>query len=774
MVLPAAALLGLLLAAAALLPCLGGGVPGRGDLADFFWPMKTYTASCWKAGRIPLWNPLSGCGEPWLAQLQSGAVNPADLPFLLPWPWGPLGATALLVVVAATGMAAWLRRLGASRAGSLVAAGVYAGGGSFLSLIPFYNNAGTAAFLPWLFAGADGLARGGSPVPFAVSVGLAFLGGEPALALAGCAAAAVVGLATRREGETVPEARLPAIRRLLVGLVLGLGLAAAALAPFGALLLSSGRLATTTRAEALARPVGPSDLADLVLPPSSDATRALAAGRGDYLVTLALGPAPLLLAAAAAAGFPGRRRLLWILAAVGALAGLVAIGGRGPLLPLLVDAGLWKGLRFPARWFVFTHLALALAAGAGLDGWLYGRFSSRTAPGEAAGDAADPVEVEARRGARAAWLFAGAFIATTAIALVAVLAVPAIRASRDSRRAWLACGAAGVAALAVGAARARRERGPGAWAGLAAAAALAPLPFFSRDALAPVPGRGLLEPPPIVADLARDHPEGRVFSPVAGDRDLLSAWSIGGAGTWSAEVPLRSMRAVAGYSNLLPGISTATSPSPLPDPRRLRLLGVALAGGDPARILGLADVRWLVTPFPTSIAATRLDRRDGDLRRYRLSTFAGRVYSAFSARVATDDEAFDLLRRGAVDPQKTVLLAPGSPPVQLPGNARAGGYALSRVRRDEPELTEVETDASEPSLLVVTRTWDAGWSARVDGRPAPLLRAQLAFQAIPVPAGRHTVLLVYRPLTFQAGVLVSGVSLLLLAGLALAGSSRRS
>ena len=51
---------GLALAAALLLPAfLSGGVPARGDLADFFWPMKAYTAERWASGGIPLWNPLS-------------------------------------------------------------------------------------------------------------------------------------------------------------------------------------------------------------------------------------------------------------------------------------------------------------------------------------------------------------------------------------------------------------------------------------------------------------------------------------------------------------------------------------------------------------------------------------------------------------------------------------------------------------------------------------------------------------------------------------------
>ncbi|MHB8800767.1 MAG: hypothetical protein ACYDBY_20185, partial [Thermoanaerobaculia bacterium] len=154
---------GLGLAALLLLPALlSGGAPARGDLADFFWPMKAYTAERWAAGGIPLWNPLSGCGEPWLAQLQSGVLYPGDLPFLLGWREGAFLGIALHLALAAAGAAFFLWELGASRPASILAGALYAGGGAYLSLVPVYNNAATAAWLPWIFACAWRVAAGRS------------------------------------------------------------------------------------------------------------------------------------------------------------------------------------------------------------------------------------------------------------------------------------------------------------------------------------------------------------------------------------------------------------------------------------------------------------------------------------------------------------------------------------------------------------------------------------------------------------------------------------
>ena len=56
-----------------------------------------------------------------------------------------------------------------------------------------------------------------------------------------------------------------------------------------------------------------------------------------------------------------------------------------------------------------------------------------------------------------------------------------------------------------------------------------------------------------------------------------------------------------------------------------------------------------------------------------------------------------------------------------------------------------------------------GWRATLDGEPAPLLAANYILRAVPVPAGRHTVTMTYRPVTFLLGLYLSlaAVSLLL-------------
>jgi uncharacterized membrane protein YfhO len=71
------------------------------------------------------------------------------------------------------------------------------------------------------------------------------------------------------------------------------------------------------------------------------------------------------------------------------------------------------------------------------------------------------------------------------------------------------------------------------------------------------------------------------------------------------------------------------------------------------------------------------------------------------------------------------------------------------------QRADIEVEAAEPALVVVAQTYYHNWRAYVDGQPAHLLRANYAFQALQVPAGRHHVRLAYEDLAFQLGAAVS-------------------
>ena len=60
-----------------------------------------------------------------------------------------------------------------------------------------------------------------------------------------------------------------------------------------------------------------------------------------------------------------------------------------------------------------------------------------------------------------------------------------------------------------------------------------------------------------------------------------------------------------------------------------------------------------------------------------------------------------------------------------------------------------------------------GWTARVDGEPAPLVPANVLGKAVAVPSGRHRVELEFRSRSFRTGLAITGATglALLVAGL---------
>ena len=87
--------------------------------------------------------------------------------------------------------------------------------------------------------------------------------------------------------------------------------------------------------------------------------------------------------------------------------------------------------------------------------------------------------------------------------------------------------------------------------------------------------------------------------------------------------------------------------------------------------------------------------------------------------------------------------------------AAAEVSGTARIVTDLPERVVIETGSSNPAYLVLADTFDPGWSATVDGSPAPIRPAYVAFRAVALTAGAHTVVFTYRPAGFTLGLAIS-------------------
>jgi hypothetical protein len=82
------------------------------------------------------------------------------------------------------------------------------------------------------------------------------------------------------------------------------------------------------------------------------------------------------------------------------------------------------------------------------------------------------------------------------------------------------------------------------------------------------------------------------------------------------------------------------------------------------------------------------------------------------------------------------------------------------VARYEPQRVELTARLKSPGLVILADAFYPGWHLTIDGRPAPIFRANRMMRAAAVPAGEHSLVYVYRPWSVPIGVAAS------LAGLA--------
>jgi len=99
------------------------------------------------------------------------------------------------------------------------------------------------------------------------------------------------------------------------------------------------------------------------------------------------------------------------------------------------------------------------------------------------------------------------------------------------------------------------------------------------------------------------------------------------------------------------------------------------------------------------------------------------------------------------------------------GLGRPAGPAEVRVEAREQTRVEVSVRGDADGLLVLGDPWYPQWRVEVDGRPAELLRVDHAFRGVRVPAGDHRVVFTYQDRALQAGLVLSGLTALGLAGL---------
>ena len=114
--------------------------------------------------------------------------------------------------------------------------------------------------------------------------------------------------------------------------------------------------------------------------------------------------------------------------------------------------------------------------------------------------------------------------------------------------------------------------------------------------------------------------------------------------------------------------------------------------------------------------------------------------------------------------------APLLDPAGAPHGSAAVTLTKGSVKMKITGLPQLPATApTAPGILVLADACFPGWTATIDGRPAPILCANVLTRAVEVPPGDHVIRFEYQAPGFLAGVAATAGALALCA-LLLAGS----
>jgi hypothetical protein len=697
------------------------------DFGVLGYPFLFHLREAFWRGELPLWNPLSNCGAPFLAQWNTMALYPGTwLCLVLPLPWSLSFFCLAHLMLAGMGMYFLTRKWTGNSLAASLAGFVFVFNGVTFSCVLWPNYLVALGWMPWLVWLADeALLEGGKKLwRLTLLAALQMLVGAPELVLmTWLIIAGLVILAWRH--TLVPWHKLLGRFALLTLLVAGL--CAAQILPFVDLLLHSQRepgFAITKWA------VPGWGWANLVLPlfHCFETPQGLFFQYGQAFMS-SYYPGVLVLLVAGLGAWHVRQNKVWWLTGLTLFALVMSLGEAGflygwlkQLFPFLSVA------RFPVKFMILSSFALPLLMACGIAWWL------------------QPTKNNTPRSLRPlAGLWLGLAIAIGLLiwqAYAYPMQYDQPQVTRDNGLARLVFAALGLACLA-GFTRTVTARARG-WV------ALGLIGILYADILTHVPWQNPSLPAadftPGWWEMSQRTPppkfgQGRVMIVPAAEEQLSHStvsdheknWTGKRLGLWSnlnlleqtpklngsSTLQIKEQKQVedliykAGKTNWqglidFLGVTWITAPGKVVDwSNRVSALPLVTAGQQPIFLEGTNALNFLVSP---------------DFK---------------SHEVVLVPEAY----RG-------MLMATSAVP------ARVSNLNVKHHRIN----FEINTPAA--CLAVVAQSFYHPWQARVDGQPAELLRANHAFQALEVQPGRHSVELVYEDNLFVIGLVISTLSAL--------------
>ncbi len=699
---------------------------GSGDLLQYHFPLKKALRDLVFAGEFPWWNRLIEAGQPI-------AANPAyELWYPLQWlvflPGFVIGFKLHVVVhyyVGALGMYALCRALRFRPVTGVIAGSSFAAGGPLISSAGYLPFLFTLAWLPWVLCFALRYRTAGRKVDLAlasVAFAMQLLIGEPVVIIQSVVLLFAGAIALRR------------LRMAIAIILVGAALGAVQLVPAIDHVRDSVRsipldyAAVSTWSTSVARPL------ELFVASKPFAPRRFVGPQRPFITSIYLGLGVVLLAIA---GIAARIRGWWAVALFTAASYAVAIGSHTPLLRLLYAAHLFSSIRYPEKFLFGALFVLVVFAAAAFERLLDGDQRIRRA-----------------------MLAASALVAIAALVCAAVSSPRFVQWSwmltssppraivALDRLEWLAAAGRATLLVALLLVVPRRRLGKALALFVIADVGLADSGMVLR-----VPDRFYGDPPPLLRQLP--PPGERLFHQVALERSLGLRPMRGS--------PLETRWLVR--NEMVPYIPAAWGremamsydydETTLFPSRRLRVAGeIARQRGArswPVRFMALSNAPWRTVPLDPQ---TAVREAAGDFEMLTMVRVVREPIEAaryvFAQELIPCSDVFDCAGRLDAARSQRVALLPKSFPARRGGEGRV----LRAIETPSTADVDVEVARGAPALLAISVTYHKYWRAWIDGREEKLVPANLAYQGLLVPPGRHHIRLVYRnPLVPASGAI---------------------
>nr|WP_103912158.1 YfhO family protein [Halpernia humi] len=167
------------------------------------------------------------------------------------------------------------------------------------------------------------------------------------------------------------------------------------------------------------------------------------------------------------------------------------------------------------------------------------------------------------------------------------------------------------------------------------------------------------------------------------------------------------------------------------------------------KILNLLDAKYLVLGTPEKPQAVPNPESNGN------AWFVSNLKF-----VKTPNEELNSL--GEIDSKKTAVISDSDKNYFDGKNLAKDSTAIINLTKYQPNSLEYKTQSKTPQLAVFSEIYyPEGWKMFIDDVEVPYIKADYLLRAVYVPAGNHTVQMVFEPKVIATGKIISLISLLI-------------